>query len=368
MIEIDNAWANFEEKVIRFQFGGNTRIEFYEGLQSLLENRVNVTLALQELYGIWSENGKSKKAALALICQDLGIQVSNGTSLSRALSRWAPYEEVSLIASGEQSGNVAGAFDDAIRVITAKQQIRSALGALVYPALLVFPLATVLWVISTEMIPKMAKTSDPNLWTGSAYALYLLASFVTNYGIPFICLLVIITIVVIYSLPRLRGRVRIFLDRLPIYSTYRMVHGSTFLVNLAVMMRAGQKLRDSLELVDEYANSWMKERIEGALYGIRQGANLGIALENAGHNFPDKRAIQYIRILASRDGFSESLNRYSERWLATSIKRIERSAQIARNLFLVLLGLVMALVVLGTQESQSNFDKSVNQATQSMQQ
>jgi type II secretory pathway component PulF len=368
MIEIDSAWASLEEAIIKAQFGAETRIEFYEGMQSLIENRVNVKMALQELYGVWSDNGKSKKAALALICQDLGVQVSNGTSLSRALSRWAPFEEVSLIAAGEQSGRLVEAFDDAIRVLTSKQKIRSALSGLIYPLFLTIPLSAVLWIISTEVVPKVAKTSDPEGWTGSAYLLYLLSSFVTNYGIALVCLLAIFAIGISYSLPRLRGQVRIIFDKLPVYSTYRMVHGSTFLINISVMMRASHKLRDSLELLEQYASPWMKERVEGALYGIRQGANLGIALENAGHNFPDKRAIQYIRILASRDGFAESLSKYSERWLASSIKRIERTAVLVRNIMLIMLGIVMALVVLGTQELQSNFDKSAHQATQSIQQ
>ncbi len=35
------------------------------------------------------------------------------------------------------------------------------------------------------------------------------------------------------------------------------------------------------------------------------GQNLGVALRSAGHDFPDRQAIQYLCILANRGGFSE---------------------------------------------------------------
>jgi type II secretory pathway component PulF len=132
------------------------------------------------------------------------------------------------------------------------------------------------------------------------------------------------------------------------------------------MMRAGISLYDALKLLHQYANPYMRERIQGAMYGIRQGANLGVALGNAGHGFPDKRAIQFIRILASREGFSESINKYSERWLMASIKRIEMLATVSLNSMLIVIGLVMALVVMGTQGMTADFEKSANHATQKL--
>lgn len=360
-----SALAAFEEKIVRLQFGDGTRMEFYEGLQNLIENRVSVNDALKELYSVWSNNGKSKSAALAVITLDLMKQLSNGAQLSSAIARWAPYEEVSLIAAGEQAGRLVAAFDDAARVITAKQKIRGAvMKATVYPTFLGIPLVILLWIISSKMVPSMARQSDPTGWSGAAYGLYLLSSFVTNYGVVAICLLIGLATAIVFSFSRLTGLPRIFLDRGPFYSTYRMIHGSTFLLNLAVMMRAGIGLYDALKLLHQYSNAYMRERIQGAMYGIRQGSNLGVALEKAGHGFPDKRAIQFIRILASREGFSESINRYSERWLTASIKRIEMLATVSLNSMLIVIGLVMALVVMGTQGMTADFEKAANHAAQ----
>lgn len=365
---LSNAWAWFEDAIFRLQFGGTTRVTFYEGMKNLVENNVPTSAAVKELYNVWSENGRKKSAALGVICKELLGQMANGAQLSAALSRWAPYEEISLLAAGEHAGREAESFDDCIRVIEAKQRIRGALAtAIVYPTFLMIPLSVLLWVISAKLVPAMVRISDPSGWSGAAYALYVLATFVANYGITVICVMAMLAIGFVYSLPRLRGSVRVVLDQGPLYSIYRMVHGSTFLLNLAVLMRAGVPVNVALEHLARYANPWLKERIAGAQYGVRQGSQLGVALENAGHRFPDKRAIQFIRILGERDGFSESITRYSERWLETSIKRVAGFAEATKNIMFIIIGLVMALIVVGTQDMQSNMAQKADRATQTVQ-
>lgn len=360
---IAERWAS-----VLMRYNSGVRIDFYEGLQSLVENGLSVSDALKELYTVWSFDSTKTDEPLAIVAHDLIIQLSNGKLLSRALSSWVPYEEASLLAAGEQAGTLVATFDDVIRVIQAKQQIFGAVAsAVVYPAFLCIPLFYLLWIVSVKMVPKMVLVSDPDKWTGAAVLLYQLANFVTDYGVAVVLLIVALVTAFWLSLPRWTGSIRLLADRGPFYSTYRVIHGSTFLLNLSVMMRANISQHRALEMLSEYANPWMKERIAGARYGITMGSNLGMALENAGHGFPDKKAIQFIRILASREGFSKSINNYSERWLKASIKRMQRLAQVAFTSMLILIGCVMGLVVLGTQEMQSNLDSSASRASSNVQ-
>ena len=360
---IADLWAS-----LMMKYDGGVRIDFYEGFQNLVENGLNVSDALKELYTVWSYDGAKADAPLAIVAHDLMMQLSNGTPLSRALSRWVPYEEASLLAAGEQAGTLVSTCDDVIRVIQAKQQILGAVAsAVVYPAFLCIPLFYLLWIVSVKMVPKMVLVSNPEKWTGAAVLLYELANFVTDYGVAVILLVLTLVTAFWFSLPRWTGAIRLLADRGPFYSTYRIIHGSTFLLNLSVMMRANISEYRALEMLKEYASPWLKERITGALYGITMGSNLGVALDNAGHGFPDKKAIQFIRILASRKGFSKSISNYSDRWLKASIKRMQRLAQVAFTTMLILIGCVMGLVVLGTQEMQNNLDASASRASSKVQ-
>lgn len=343
---------------------GSLRIDFYEGFQSLVENGLSVDDALKELHKIWSYDGTKRDEPLAVVARDLILQIKSGTPLSRALSRWVPYEEASLLAAGEQVGSLVQTCDDVIRVITAKQQIIGAVAsAVVYPTFLCIPLSYLLWIVAAKMVPKMAQVSDPENWTGAAFGLYQLASFVTGYGVSVVLLLVTLIIVLLLSLPRWTGTTRVVADRMPFYSTYRIIHGSTFLLNLSVMMRANITELRALEMLSEYASPWLKERIAGAIAGLKMGNNLGAALENSGHQFPDKKAIQFIRILASRNGFSKSINNYSDRWLKASIKKMQSLAKVAFMSMLILIGCVMALVVAGTQDMQNSLDQTTSRTS-----
>ena len=359
------AWVNLDEEIIKLQFSAAKRINFYELLQNLIENKLNTHEALDELYAVWSENGKKKGSALAAIAADLLAKMSNGKTLSRALARWVPFEEAALIAAGEKTGRLVTALDDVKRILVAKQRIGAAVkSALIYPAILCLPLCYLLYIVANELVPSMAKVSPPETWTGAGYLLFAMSDAVTKFGVPFVCFMLALTTLGFYSLPRWTGGARITFDRFPFYSLYRKVQGSTFLLNLAVMMRANISVHEALNILDGFSNPWMKERLQGALYGLRQGQNLGEALGNAGHNFPDKESIQFVRILASRNGFADSINRYSNRWLEQSIKSVEKSATTIRNMMIVLIGVVMAVVLLGGQDLQSNFEMmATKQAT-----
>ena len=160
-------------------------------------------------------------------------------------------------------------------------------------------------------------------------------------------------ILIFATLPYYTGRGRVFLDRLPPWSIYRTLKGTTFLLNVAVMLRAGIKPYDSLQRLSRTANPWLKQRIEATRYGVGLGQNFGQALKNAGHEFPDKQAIQFLSVLASRKGFAEAALRFSDRWLNTSLKQVDAAAGLIRGLSLLLVVAMMILVLLGTYEMEA---------------
>ncbi|MCG2937702.1 hypothetical protein KZ300_28515, partial [Escherichia coli] len=73
------------------------RIEFYEALSLLLENRVLLNDALKEMYKIASEEGKKPKDPRAIVIHDCMMGVADGQRLSAVLAKWTNYQETSLI-------------------------------------------------------------------------------------------------------------------------------------------------------------------------------------------------------------------------------------------------------------------------------
>lgn len=342
------------DAVVRLQFGARARIEFYETLSLLLENHVLLYDALKEMYTIASEDHRKPNHPRAIVIHDCLMRISEGQPLSKALAKWINEQEASLIAAGEKSGLMKKAFDDAIKVITAKRHILSAaLGATVYPAVLFALACVLLHMVATQLVPKLAKVTDPNSWEGAAKLLYRMAQFVTGFGALTLILILCLTLFVFTTLPYLRGRVRIWLDKSPPWSVYRTLHGSTFLLNVAVMLQSGVRLESALQLLSVNAKPWLKERIDAALYGIRIGGNLGVALHRAGYDFPDKKAVQYLSVLANHDGFEAAMSGFGDRWLAHSIKKIQALSKITLACGVLTIGALMVVVIAGAGEIQN---------------
>lgn len=339
---------SFHELRLRSNFGADARIQFYEALALLQENGVKQDDALNELYNVYSDDGKNPKAPLAVIVRHLIDGLKAGIRFSVSLQRFVSYTECSLIAGGEVSGDMKGAFEHAVRVITKQREIMGAVAmATLYPGLLAAMSVFLINMVSTQLVPKFARMSNPDNWEGSARVLYLMGKYVTNYGAVTLAVLVAMLIAVLVSMPYLRGQIRVALDRLFPWSLYRMLYGSTFLLNVAVMVGAGVPLREALESLAKNSNPWLRERIEGALYGIVLGHDLGLALKNSGFEFPDRTAIRYLQLISNQQGFAKDAARFGERWMDESVKKAKVLGKFALSAGIAVIGGLMILIMSG---------------------
>jgi type II secretory pathway component PulF len=332
----------------------SVRIEIYEALSLLVENGVPLNDALQEMHKVMSDDGRKPRRPCAIVLNDCAKGVAEGQSLSMVLAKWISLEECSLIAAGEKAGRLVddkdnlGAFSRAIKIITAKRQILgAALTAMVYPIALFLAIAGLLNMISVDLVPKLTKATNPETWEGAAALLYWISQSVIDYGKPTMAMIIIGSVIVYASMPYLRGSIRFYFDKIPPWSIYRMLYGSTFLLNVAALLQAEIKLQDALALLANNSSPWLKERIDAAKYGVAIGGTLGQALLRAGYDFPDKRAVQYLVILSSRHGFETAINRFGDRWLDRSIRAIQVIAKVMLAGGVLLVGGLMLFILAG---------------------
>lgn len=360
LASIFDGWSALLESWYSKQFGGTERIQFYESMVALLENAVTVDEALKEVGGIYSDGGKHRNHPIALACSGIGMSVRNGKPLAEACRAWMPYQEMAIIGAGERSGNLPQAFYDCIRIIEARQRIVSLiLTTTLYPSLLWALMAYLLHIIATRMVPAMARTSNPEGWTGASAFLYGIANFVNHWGLVSLISFVLLLVVVVVTLPYFCGPLRVRLERLPPWSIYKALHGSTFLLNISVMLRSNINQIEALDALMLNAKPWLRERLVAARYGVRMGKNFGMALKLAGHEFPDKMAVQFLCVLATRKGFSDAIHRFSNRWLESSLRNVERYSKGILLFSSMAMGILMILVLVGTYSMQATVTTTI---------
>lgn len=356
------AWHHFSTWWVRGQFRANDKIEFFKTLKLMLQGNVQLPVALTDIYNAYSEDGRKSRNIVAVVSADCLMQIRTGKSFGEALRRWLPDDECSLLDAGSASGNILEAFDKVMRIVRSKGlAVKAVMSATVYPTILMLQCAYLLNKVANDLVPKLLRGKAAETVEGPAWVLKELSFFVSNYGHIAAMSLVVLGVLVILSLPVLRGNVRYYLDKLPPYSFYRMMYGSTFLLNIGVQMSAGIKLSQILTDAARHANPWLRERLEATLFGVNNGKTLGQALTDAGYDFPDRRAVYFLRAITSQKGSEENIEQFGADWLDQSIVKLQALAKVMLASGIILNGAIILLVLAGASgmedASLATFDK-----------
>ena len=354
--------ASIERWLNRFFFSGlggllgaDTRIEIYETIELLMTNDVPLTLAIKELYRLESRAGTKNTAANAMFLYDCYSSRNNGKPLWFALQRWVPNQEMQIIRAGEESAKVPEALRNVIELIESKRKIMGAvISGSTYPLVLLGMVGMLLHQIATNMVPQFLKILPAEKWTGPAVGLKVVADWVNGYGTIGVIVVACSAAWVIWSMPNMdKSRFRVYLDSIPPWSIYRMLNGSTFLLNFSLMLAANVKMQTTLEIMRESASPWLKERIGAAITGVNKGSSFVEALHQSGYEFPDRRAVQYLRLLSEQNDFEEKLVNFGKRWLDKSVKGVQSASKAMLAVSISLMGSLIMLIlggVIGIQQ------------------
>lgn len=329
----------------RFQFKNDakTRQRLWKKMSKLLGDGIPIIPALQELKAL---NKPTSPLALALADWIRGL--NNGRKISDVVMPWVSTEEYMLIVAGEQSGKLSESLLSVVRVSKAKLEIRtSVVSGIAYPAFLALLSFGILYLFAFKIIPAFTKAAKSDAWFGVARLMIDVSTFVQNWLIWMVVLLVVLTIAFFASLPLWNSPLRTRLDRYPPYSIYRVMQGSSWLIALSALVQAGTRVESAIEQLGQGASAWAATRSAAALKGLRAGRDLGESLQKSGYEFPDREIISDIRIYATKSGFDEALRIIGNDWITESVERIQALMKIVFGIALMLVGSLIAFVVSG---------------------
>ena len=232
--DIEKLWAVW-------QFGPKARQRIYGKLAKMLENGMPLIGALEEIRKRESRGGKNDKDALVIMLDAWIREMPNGRRFSDAVIEWIPHEEFMILSAGDESGTLDVSLTAVIQMTVAARKIRNTvLGGIAYPAALFAISMVYLYIFGVKVIPQFANVTNPESWHGAAKSLYIMSGFVRHWAIPLLMAFGLAIAGLLASLPRWRGKLRVFLDeRLPPFTVYRLMTGSTFLLAVSALIGAG---------------------------------------------------------------------------------------------------------------------------------
>lgn len=335
------------------------RLKIYRKLAALLRNRFSLMNSLDMIYNGLTEEGAHPDNPMGIAVSAWGRALQEGHPFSDALKGWAPSRERLMLSVGDVS-DLESALLNLIKVTEGStRMIRPIISAVTYPSFLMMMSVLILYAIGVYMVPPMLSAAPKTVWTGTAKNLVDMSTWIQeNWGIAF-SVLPAIGVTIYATIGIWTGKARIVFDRYPPWSLYKIFTGITWLLSLSALVKGGVPLSIALTSLRKESNRYLRERIDGALFYIKNGDNLGQALQKSGMEFPDKQIIADLKIYSELDNFEEALDKLANEWLEESVYLIEQRAEVMNAVAMLTVSGIIAWAVFGTFDMQDQITSSM---------
>jgi len=311
--------GKFVDWTDQLAFSWPTRQGFYRHLASQVANGISVDVAI-DTFRVRLQ--RRKKPSSDKIVGDVARRMRDGATLAGALGGWIPADEVSLIHSGEISGNLPRSLNLLIDAKRRVSRVNSSLkAAMVNPAIYFIAVYGMIWTIGRFVIPNLQQALPIEQAHGLVYALYVAGNFANSYWILLpLCLLSLGIFIIVHSFSRWTGSNRIKAESFFPYSFYRDSQGYVWLMSFAALLRAGMVDTEILKSQLNGASPWMKERLQAVRWRMDNGASLPAALLAKGKSglpalgFPNPDIVDDISSLAGFSDFPEKISVLATQW------------------------------------------------------
>lgn len=342
----------------RTAFSWQVREPLYQHLADQNRNGVSIE---DSLANFRPRLVRQKRVSSDKIVGDVERRMRDGSTFAKALSKWVPHDEASVIDSGEISGNLPKALELIIESTRRVNRVNAAIKAATRkPLIYAVAMYGTLFFIGKEVVPTLASSFSRDNVHGLAAGLFVAGDLANSLWalLPPILVFAIVKFVQ-YLMPRWTGSSRITAERYFPFSFYRDIQGYTWLMGFTALLGAGVADVQILQQQMKFASPWLKERLHALHWRMGNGMSLSLALKSKGlkgvpaFGFPNPDVIDNIASLDGFADFPERISRVAVRWATdleeSTLLRAERYGFWMEVATYALIGLlIMAVNALGS--------------------
>lgn len=193
-----------------------------------------------------------------------------------------------VVAAGETSGDLAGVLDRLATMLEKNRAMKNkALASLIYPAALAVVATLVIAALMTQVVPKIVEqfsTFNAELPFITA-VIVSISGFLASYGLWLILFFIVggIGFWRLLLLPGFRLRFDQWVLGVPLMGRLlRGLDGARFARTLSTLFAGGAPLLESLQGARKtVGNSYIRQRLDGCIVMVREGASIAAALKKA---------------------------------------------------------------------------------------
>jgi len=193
-----------------------------------------------------------------------------------------------VVAAGETSGDLASVLDRLATMLEKNRAMKNkALASLIYPAALALVATLVIAALMTQVVPKIVEqfstfNAELPFITGVVVGI---SNFLANYGLWLIAGLIVACVGFwrLLLLPSFKLGFDKWVLGIPLMGRLlRGLDGARFARTLSTLFAGGAPLLDSLQGARKtVGNTYIRERLDGSITMVREGASIAAALRKA---------------------------------------------------------------------------------------
>lgn len=295
---------------------------------------------------------RQKHVRFREILGEIREKLTSGVALSDAFAAYGdlfPAIYSTSLRAGERSGDLEGVLKRFLRYQKMIVQLRKrVVGAMVYPAILMFLSGAMIFVMLTYVIPKFAE-----FFTGFGAELPWFTSLMITFATGLrdnILLVVGGTVLLAFLLRRwATGPGRLLWDRIKL--RIPLVGGvlhrfaiMQFTQSLGTLLAGGTPMVPAIEIASQsVTNKLVSTRIESVVQNVREGEPLWRSLDETG--VVSDLAVEMIKVGESTGALTEMLANVSEFYDEEIEARLSRLVAAIEPIILVLMGIVIGVLL-----------------------
>ncbi|MDR5726928.1 MAG: hypothetical protein RB191_05615, partial [Terriglobia bacterium] len=209
-------------------------------------------------------------------------------------------------------------------------------------------------------------------------SLYDMGAFATGWGLPaFLLVLALMITLVIWSLPRWTGSLRILAEKIFPWSFYRDMQGYLWLMGYSSLLGAGTPEIGALGTQLTAATPWLAEKLRAISYHMKGGLKLPAALRQATpgdteegsaprassaihFHFPSLEIIEDIESLHGFADFPDRIERVADQWSEDIMERTQLVAKVLGLIGSLLTYAVIIFIILGCNDLQASLSATAS--------
>lgn len=351
----------FNKLKMKMTFNLKTRLKFYRIMSRQTDEKkrgVKPLLVINSLIKI-QEQSKGKQTSLSKIYRFIKFRLELGKSLGETLQEFVPATEASQIYAAEMSGKISDGFIMAMDV--AKQQqlfSKEFKSALISPTINLCLSFGVINMFFKTLVPAMSNSLSESQMSSLSLFLIDAANYFNYISFATIMIALVVVSWTIWALPNYNGRFRIYLEKIPPFSMYKLMVGCSFLYSLNSLMKSRVAQQQALLTIKRFASPYLTLRINKIL--AQTNKSIGEAMLEMRLDFPDKEVIDELAMASEQGVITEALPEITEDLSVDGVELVKMQAQVAKTATMLVTVASLMTMLVGIFSFLSDMQSTVN--------